>query len=744
MNYSKIALGAMSLALFGCGSDDSNEPTPIPNNPPAINLVSELSAKESSTITIDVDVSDADGTITSLEWAQISGIDVELKNADSSNVTLTLPDVNEDELIELSVTAVDDDGDSASASVVINVEQNVSSMTIDGIATDAPLVNATITLMLDGEETEFTTTTNSDGTYSLNIALDDSDINKFVSLKAKGNGAQSAAGLISLMGNFDTLLNDAGEDGVLEKSENSSSTISHISTAKYGLMRKASDDGVVFSESAVESLSKLVDANELLTLATAIKVAIDKAGSNSELLLPEEVTDTLALVEQKEAARAYVQKVVSTEEFVEAQTETLNDELLVNNEFNFPDAFELYMTAFSDLTAKSSAFKFNSDSTGKYHNHTFTWEVVDGKLIANFSEDSYSLSYPLIGDQQVEAWTGTKQLTIKVINHTNVTLDLMISRVGETLYPNNSEIPTETFESSYLTSASMGTEQFEALTEMVAYLPIGQVSTGSFQLSTFIGDQNINIATDRFVLNADGTGVGENSKIAVEWQFNNGQLELSFVSSDSDWNWQGDSPFNTLTFTKVASDTLSDLAHATVELSDSSEYFGDVERVILDANELAWSNDSAPGIYGYDKLWGESQFDAFWFELYPNGDADTLSSSDKNSDGVLTADEVYKMYGKWYIDGNELVITRYRIDGAGYDPECRETGLIEGKGECVLFHERRWRLLNAVDDKLLIFHKHMFDYTNYYMNYNIQTQYDIRSISRLEQAPVTISTTATE
>ncbi|WP_108944586.1 beta strand repeat-containing protein [Shewanella halifaxensis] len=78
------------------------------NNSPVIVMGSHASAfNEAEVITLSASISDQDGDILSILWEQISGPEILFHSTDSETISLTLPAVDSDEVVELKVTVSD-------------------------------------------------------------------------------------------------------------------------------------------------------------------------------------------------------------------------------------------------------------------------------------------------------------------------------------------------------------------------------------------------------------------------------------------------------------------------------------------------------------------------------------------------------------------------------------------------------------------------------------------------------------
>ena len=109
----------------GASATDTVSITVENNEPPIADAGEDQNVKISASVSLDgSDSDDSDGTIVSYSWRQISGTEVELTNADQDIASFTAPDA--ETTLEFELTVTDNDGTSASDSVLVNVALNVA------------------------------------------------------------------------------------------------------------------------------------------------------------------------------------------------------------------------------------------------------------------------------------------------------------------------------------------------------------------------------------------------------------------------------------------------------------------------------------------------------------------------------------------------------------------------------------------------------------------------------------------
>lgn len=136
MKLQHLTYIAMACSLSACwGGDDPK--TATPNQAPAVDAGADLSVNERSTVTINATASDSDGSVSAYAWSQSSGEAVTLNGDNSAQLSFMAPSVEMDTSLTFSVTVTDDDGATATDSVVVNVSNTESK----GVLLDSPVIN---------------------------------------------------------------------------------------------------------------------------------------------------------------------------------------------------------------------------------------------------------------------------------------------------------------------------------------------------------------------------------------------------------------------------------------------------------------------------------------------------------------------------------------------------------------------------------------------------------------------------
>jgi hypothetical protein len=116
------------------GFDSSNQTVQVMviqvNKAPVVSIDAHaISGQENTTLMLNATGSDSDGDALSYQWQQISGTEISFDDSTASQVTITLPEVTVDEVIEVQVTV--NDGETSRTSVTtFTVKNKVEVITV--------------------------------------------------------------------------------------------------------------------------------------------------------------------------------------------------------------------------------------------------------------------------------------------------------------------------------------------------------------------------------------------------------------------------------------------------------------------------------------------------------------------------------------------------------------------------------------------------------------------------------------
>jgi hypothetical protein len=192
-------------------------------------------------------------------------------------------------------------------------------VTITGLVTDNTIPNATVTIYV-GSQT-FITTSDANGKYTIDITVDDANLNKPIKAVAKGSTIQPEVEFVSLLPSLKTLIEQAGSDATLNSIENFAVNITNVTTAEFALIEL--NKFSTATDADLEVAKKNIKEIEKLRLAALIKIVVDSPDYN----LPNGVNSTLELVSNKTTSDAYAATLDAS--LIESTIKTiLNDKTL--------------------------------------------------------------------------------------------------------------------------------------------------------------------------------------------------------------------------------------------------------------------------------------------------------------------------------------------------------------------------------------------------------------------------------
>jgi hypothetical protein len=120
----------ITILLTACGggsSDGGASPNPDPtaqpaNNPPTASAGQNQTVDEGTNVTLSGSGSDSDGQIDAVEWRQISGLRIEIKNTKELSLSFEAPDVYKDESLLFELEVTDNNGAKSSDTVEIVIK----------------------------------------------------------------------------------------------------------------------------------------------------------------------------------------------------------------------------------------------------------------------------------------------------------------------------------------------------------------------------------------------------------------------------------------------------------------------------------------------------------------------------------------------------------------------------------------------------------------------------------------------
>lgn len=167
---------------------------------------------------------------------------------------------------------------------------------LQGSVNAGPVANALVSAQVSGRT--YQTLSDAVGAYRLDIRADGPD--DFVLLSAQGAPEQAVVRLQSLLGEAGRLAVEAGNDRILDASEDAQTDITHMTTAQAVLVTAANGDMAPESDVALTQRSQNFSLDALRESAAMIRLAV-----NDGFALPAGVSDTQTLVSSPEALLAF-------------------------------------------------------------------------------------------------------------------------------------------------------------------------------------------------------------------------------------------------------------------------------------------------------------------------------------------------------------------------------------------------------------------------------------------------------
>ena len=257
--------------------------------------------------------------------------------------------------------------------------QRHTAVKLSGLVSAGVVANAAVTFTV-GSQTFFTTT-NSVGEYSITLSIADDNLEKPILAVAKGSAVQPEIELVSVLPSATTLIQNARNGDIVDRTSAFAVNITSVSTAKYVssgnvVMLPSSDRALIASAFGACDGGRKFDIAVLLQLAATNKAYLQSSGAKTTLDL---------------ATNNFAQNKLWTE--INAQNPTLLASTLGNIEANENlvaiskfDPVGRYITrAIIPPNNQTFALDFNFDGTGgiigEYADSPMRWIKVDGKII---------------------------------------------------------------------------------------------------------------------------------------------------------------------------------------------------------------------------------------------------------------------------------------------------------------------------------------------------------------------------
>jgi hypothetical protein len=131
-------LCAALAACGGGGGGDATQPIAVTNLPPTANAGSDQAVDEDSTVQLNGQGSDPEGSTLTYEWRQDSGPAVDIADTTNPDTTVTIPEVAISAATTVELTLIVSDADGASASDSVSISERSTDLllyTLNGTLT---------------------------------------------------------------------------------------------------------------------------------------------------------------------------------------------------------------------------------------------------------------------------------------------------------------------------------------------------------------------------------------------------------------------------------------------------------------------------------------------------------------------------------------------------------------------------------------------------------------------------------
>lgn len=542
---------------------------------------------------------------------------------------------------------------------------------IQGLAVDSSLFGGEVILKTDEGVVVASALISETGDYQIDFDLNNIDTNEAVLVEAVGKNPLIK--LASMLGKVSDLVNYAGEDDLLDKSDYHPVVISSISTSIYALY---SHQSLPFSGNFAENYEiPDIFSNDILPLATAIQFHISDLTEERVNSVFEDFSDTLALALSFEAAMRYTASIQSEDTYEIATNNIAENKNIFDS--GFVPSEHYFTWSFTGAFTNGSGFVFEPNGSGvTLYGNEFNWSKDEGTISVDYIEPIQQRVQRYV--DEVNDWVTYTEITYgfstKRISRSNNRDLLMTSRFGKNEYSNVGLDDSE-WQRDYIefAIAKENGPQLSIIPDSNIYLPM------------FIEGR---LHTDEFEFLDNGTGITLNSSRVFDWYQEDGKLFVTFDDSGVKWEW--------ILLHSKQSKSIVMISEYSEEDDKCENVHCSIEMAAINPSVLDWEIDNLPGIYVFEPNSFHDINHRLWIELFENGEAQITFSSDFDAPiGLLTEHEVSPDYlGYWSTnDKQQLVVTA--VEGG---PDCRIKSF---SNSCWLDHEYIFNLLGKSSNELL-------------------------------------------
>ncbi|MCL1077017.1 carboxypeptidase regulatory-like domain-containing protein [Parashewanella spongiae] len=747
----------ISTVLSGCGGNDNDDNTIIPDTPinlPPVVTAANITTAENTEATLTAAASDTDGQIASYSWRKTAGPDITLSNTTSSTLTFTAPSVSEDTDAVFEVTVTDDDGATAVATATVSItdvaEPTPQVITVRGRVTDSPIPNARVSIVV-GDDDPIEVPADAEGNYEFPLTYDASRNDDFVKITALGAEEGSNIRLISNVGSVQQIQQAADETtNVVTKDDLFTVNVTNVSTAVDALMKNANNGNEIDTLAEFEKSSLEYEPDMVMPLATAIKLVIDfsddaqqpQTVGNRAPGLPEGSDDTADLVSDLSQVQAYILSALqsNSDEYDQANSAIEGDaDLITSNVGNAATLTGNFYLKASDNMFEGDRLTLNSDNSGVLRNRTLdvspvdiTWAIDESGLVLTYGDNGV-LSHDntvVLPESSTEAFEVIRTSSlIRMMSSTGDSAQVSVQHTHVTR-PENA---TDNTDATAVSTPSFGAQ---LLKESILKDPneFFDTTDAEYTIPTPSGmteDDIVNSGVPNYV---DDQYKGSGRSI----------MKLNF-NADSDasltrYQLDNSNEFTTQTIPVTAQVNNDNHLEANVNgqpISFDFAFFSETSPLYINGmltspgegeatratpissyllkkeDDTAWSATNALGIYTLN--WNmDTPNKHFWIELKDNGLAVTIKTEDANDNDQLENSEFSIEAGKWEI-GSDGILTIRRYSQAtipeepGNPQSCQPDAFTPSEtGNCKIWHERKWDIQSIKGNQYFVVHNHQF------------------------------------
>jgi hypothetical protein len=499
-----------------------------------------------------------------------------------------------------------------------------------------------------------------------------------VTLSARGVGSQSFVEFTSLAGTFASLQSQAGSDETLSNTENFATQITNVSTAQAVLLKEANGGQPVTSEALLRTLSATLNSQEVLDLATAIKLVVDDSANYP---MPDGETSLSALLSDSAAREQFVDETYNQNPttFANTQGAIVNDSTLTQPVSAETLPASLTAAMLSDVadfsfnyTNRVSSYTFNADGTGTAAagdwQQPTTWTIEGSGVRITYGSAVEVTSYeatecPAYAIQTPVTYT-SNGVKLTLLNERV----LAITETSQISYPEVCAMEPRT-ETTTVARTILSDEDFEVL---------GPDDLQDSTQSIYVYVDGLGVRADIADLNADGTGSTWAFQKQFTWALDaSGRVVVVTFSDGTVARFRSLGPVDFVT-----TDLLYEIVTPTARFTDAgASVYADPELPLVFT-----ANDMVGRFYQFGMgIEGSSDTRTKGFRLRFDGDGTGSQENDFiEADQLVTQSDANtpSLGFFWNVDGEDVVVEHT------FDVQSLQYNCERGATDCIVWDQR--------------------------------------------------------